>query len=193
MKIIRLITALFFAIMNFSGFAQKYGTEAPTKFGRTLNLGAGIGYYGNNGYGGRPWMTIAANFEIDIARNITLAPFIGFSTYSNRLYWGNNRYPSQYYSYRETNVAMGVKGLYYFDELFHAGIKWDFYAGVSIGFNYRNTTWDYTYYGDQYASNQVSPLYLAGHVGARFHMTERVGIFLDLSSAFSTIGLSFKL
>jgi hypothetical protein len=193
MKKILFISTLFLSVMNFNASAQKYGTETPEKFGRTLNVGAGIGYDGYNGYGGRPWSAISLNYEIDVARNITLAPLIGFSTYSNRYYWGNSHYPYQYYSYRETNIILGVKGLYYFDELFHAGPKWDFYAGASIGFNYHTTTWDYAYYGDQYIVYQSSPLYLAGHIGARFHITQKVGLFLDLSSAFSTFGVSFKL
>ncbi len=190
MKKILCISALFLTLINLNASAQNTDNTSREKFGSTLNLGAGIGYYG---YGGRPLSMITLNCEFDIARNITLAPFIGFSSYSNRYYWGNDKYAYKYYSYRETSVPVGVKGAYYFDELLSAGSKWDFYAAASIGFEFHSISWDNGYYGEQYVVHEASPLYLAGHIGTRYHITQKVGLFLDLSTAFSTFGLSFKL
>ena len=187
------ISTLLIAMVTFSASAQ-YGTGDPEKFGRTLNLGAGFGYY--NGYANSvsPYLTV--NYEIDIARNFTLAPFVGVYTYTNNYYGtdkGNPNYPYRNYGYRQTIVPTGVKCAYYFDELLHANKRWDFYAAASLGFEYVNTTWDSDYYGDKGVAQTVSPVFATAHAGARLHCTQRFGIFLDLSTGFSTFGLSFKL
>ncbi|MGZ4034090.1 MAG: hypothetical protein ACXVPU_07175 [Bacteroidia bacterium] len=164
------------------------------KFGNTLNLGAGIGYYGNVGHP-VPFGTL--NYEFDVARNFTLAPFAGIYTYSNDYYWGDPNKPLgdpsyKTYSYRETVIPLGIKGSYYFDQLFRAGPKWDFYAAASIGFTLTTVTWENDYYGDKkvYQNHSASPLYLNAHVGAEYHMSEKAGIFLDLSTGVSTFGLA---
>ncbi len=186
------IIALFLTLINFNASAQKDGNTTAEQFGNTLNIGVGAGYRGYYGYGGRPWSALILNYEFSIGRNFTLAPFVGISTYSDHYYWGNKYNPYRNYTYRETSLQLGVKGVYYFDELLRAGEKWDFYAGLSIGFETSTTTWDYAYYGDEYVSRTVSPLYISGHIGARYHATQRVGIFLDLSSSYSSLGLSVK-
>ncbi|HEX8515526.1 MAG TPA: hypothetical protein VF868_04950 [Bacteroidia bacterium] len=165
---------------------------AAEKYGNTLNLGAGIGYYG---YVGHPLPVASVNFEFDIARNFTLAPFIGAYTYRNTYYWGQPGKPHydgsyRYYSYRAVAVPVGVKGTYYFDQLFRAGEKWDFYAAGSVGFVFRSVVWDNDYYGDRNVYHNSSPLYLDAHIGAEYHMTQKAGLFLDLSTGVSTIGLA---
>lgn len=198
MKKLLFISALFLGCA-FSASAQ-YGTGAAEKFGRTLNLGAGFGYYG--GYANRVSPVVTLNYEFDIARNFTLAPFVGVYSYTNDYYWGyydnngnpnNPNYPYRNYRYRQTVVPVGVKCAYYFDELFRANDKWDFYAAASLGFSFVHTTWDSDYYGDRAMAQTVSPLFATAHAGARYHFTPRFGAFLDLSTGFSTIGLSFKL
>ncbi|MBK7668242.1 MAG: hypothetical protein IPJ32_13435 [Sphingobacteriaceae bacterium] len=163
---------------------------AYEKYGKTLNLGAGIGYYG---YVGSTLPVGTLNFEFDVARHFTLAPFVGIYSYQRSYYWGNpNKEGSyRYYSYRETAVPLGVKGTYYFDKLFHANAKWDFYASGSVGFVLRSVTWENGYYGDRYAYRGGSPLYLDAHIGAEYHMTQKAGIFLDLSTGVSTFGFAF--
>ncbi len=163
----------------------------PEKFGNTLNLGFGIGYYGYVGHA-LPMGTL--NYEFDVARNFTLAPFIGIYTYQNYYYWGNPNHPKgdpsyREYSYRETAVPVGVKGTYYFDQLFHATEKWDFYAAGSIGFVFRSVVWENDYYGDKKVYQSASPLYLDAHIGAEYHVSQKLGLFLDLSTNVSTFGL----
>ena len=162
------------------------------KYGHTLNLGAGIGYYG---YVGSSIPVVMVNYEFDVAKNFTLAPFIGIYSFQDYYYWGNpnkpNSDPSYHlYSYRETIVPVGVKGTYYFDQLFHANPKWDFYAAASIGFAFRSVVWDVNYYGNNNAYTNVNPLYLTLHVGAEYHLNEKAGLFLDLSTCVSTFGLA---
>ena len=118
------ITAiLFFQISGTNLFAQESRTSE--KYGKTLNLGLGVV---NANYIGHPVLAVHADFEFDVVKNFTLAPSISFYTYGNEYYWGNNNYPYRYYNYRETVIPIGVKGTYYFDQLFKANAKWDFYA-----------------------------------------------------------------
>ena len=165
----------------------------PTeKYGNTLNLGAGIGYYGNVGFF-TPGVML--NYEIDIFKNFTLAPFIGASTFQDSYFWGNPNKPNydpsyRYYSYRETIIPVGVKGTYYFDQLLHVNPKWDLYVATSIGYAFRTVTWENGYNGDVRAYRDVNSLYVAMHIGGEYHLNQRVGLFLDLSTGISTFGLA---
>lgn len=172
------------ALMAASVKSQDGGAE---KFGNTLNVGLGIGYYGY--YYAAP--ALALNYEFDVFRNFTLAPFIGISTYRNYRYWGDVNYPYRDYYYRETVLPVGVKGSYYFDELLKADGKWDFYAALSLGVTFRTIHWENGYYGNRVIRNYSSPLYANLHIGTEYRFSRRAGLFLDLSTGFSTLGLSF--
>jgi hypothetical protein len=86
-------------------------------------------------------------------------------------------------------VTVGVKGTFYFDKLVDANPKWDFYLAGSLGFAFRRVTWEDGYTGNRDLSN--SPLFLDLHVGAEYHINRKVGLFLDLSTGASSIGLDF--
>jgi hypothetical protein len=166
-------------------------TSAQEKYGRTLNLGLGVGgYSGYYGYVNHTMPVLHVDYEFDVAKNFTLAPFVSFYTYSNSYYWGNNNNPYRYYNYRETVVPVGVKGTYYFDELLKANSKWDFYLAGSLGLSIRSSHWDNGYEGDKNYYNGGSALFLDIHIGTEYHFTKRLGGFLDLSSGVSTIGLA---
>ena len=187
MKKITTLTVLLAALISLNVSAQD--NSSSEKYSGTLNLGLGIGYYG---YAGHSLPVFHANYELGVSRNFTLAPFITFYSNSNEYYWGNGNknYPYKYYSYRETVIPIGVKGTYYFDELLKANSKWDFYLAASLGFAIRSVTWDSDYYGDRYAYHSSSGLYIDGHIGTEYHFNNHLGIFLDLSSGVSTIGLA---
>lgn len=178
----RYILTLFAALMISAGI------KAQERFGNTLNAGLGIGYYGY--YYAAP--AINVNYEFDVFRNFTLAPFIGMSTYRNYRYWGDGPYhPYRDYYYRETIIPIGVKGSYYFDELLKANEKWDFYAALSLGVTFRTVHWENGYYGDRVTGSYSSPLYANLHIGTEYHFTSKVGMFLDLSTGMSTLGVGF--
>jgi hypothetical protein len=165
-------------------FAGKMQSQEREKYGNTLNLGAGVGYLGYAPAGN-------INFEIDVFRNFTLAPFVSVYSHRDHRYWGDKDYPYRNYYYRETTVPIGVKSSYYFDELFRAGDRWDFYVGTSLGFAYRTTTWENGYNGDRVVNTSASPLYANMHIGSECHLTQTVGIYLDLSTGMSTFGFGF--
>ena len=182
---------LFLSICSINISAQE--VILTEKYGKTLNLGLGIGgYSGYYGYVGHTMPVLHADYEFDVAKNFTLAPFVSFYSYSNKYYWGDkhNNYPYKYYYYRETVIPIGVKGAYYFDQLFKANSKWDFYAAGSLGFAIVNSSWDNDYYGDRNYYHNPSPLFFDIHIGTEYHFNKRLGAFLDLSSGVSTIGLA---
>ncbi len=165
-----------FMLFNFNTYAQE-------KYGRTLNLGLGVGgYSGYYGYVGHSVPVFSINYEFDVARNFTLAPFVSFYTYS--------AYHASYY-YHETVIPIGVKGTYYFDELLNANSKWDFYLAGSLGFAIVDSRWDNGYTGDTKYFHNGNGLFLDLHIGAEYRFNPKLGAFLDLSSGVSTLGLAF--
>jgi hypothetical protein len=146
--------------------------------GRTLNLGLGVGgYAGYYGYVGHSLPVFNINYEFDVAENFTLAPFATFYSYQET-------------HYRETVIPLGVKGTYYFDQILVARQNWDFYLAGSLGFSVAKTVWDDGYSEDT-SYRHGNPLFLDLHIGAEYHLSRKVGLFLDLSTGVSTIGLAF--
>jgi hypothetical protein len=163
-----------------------HNANAQEHYGNTLNLGVGIGgYSGYYGYVDRSLPVLHIDYEFGVAKNFTLAPFLNFYTFTNDYYYRND-----YYTYRETVMPVGVKGTYYFDDLLGAGPKWDFYLAGSLGFAIVNESWQNGYTGDRNYYGSPSPLFLDLHIGTEYHFNHRMGIFLDLSTGVSTIGLS---
>lgn len=188
MKNILYTTLLLLSLTGAELAAQN--TPVRESFGNTLNIGAGAGYYG---YVGQAMPVLHANFEFAVVPNFTLAPFITVYSYRKHEYWGNPNHPYQNYYYRQTVIPIGVKGTYYFDQLLGAPKRWDFYGAGSLGFAIRSTTWEKGYYGETTVSHGTSGLYLDAHIGTEFHASQKVGLFLDLSSGLSTFGLAFHI
>jgi hypothetical protein len=163
---------------------------ATEKYGNTLNMGLGVGYYGYVGYA---MPVVHANYEFDVMKNLTLAPFITCYSYQSHYYWGNPKYPYRDYYYRQTVIPVGVKGTYYFDQILRANPKWDFYLAGSLGIAIRKTTWESDYYGETTMQNHTTGLYLDAHIGTEYHLGHTAGLFLDLSTGISTFGLALHL
>jgi len=179
MKKITFTILLALLISGAGAFAQK--SYSSGGHGHTLNLGLGVGgYYGYYNHVGHSLPVININYEFDVAKNFTLAPFVSIYSYRN---------DKDYY--RETILPIGVKGTYYLDDAFRAGPAWDFYIAGSLGFALRHATWDDGHNGETYYQD-VSPLILDFHLGAEYHISNSVGLFLDLSTGVSTLGLSFR-
>ena len=179
---------LFFTMLSNHLFCQE--VVVSEKYGKTLNSGAGIGYYG---YLGQIVPFATANFEFDVAKNFTLAPFIGIYAYQRSYYWGDNFNSNRYYTCKTIVLPVGVKGAYYFDQLLHLNSKWDIYVATSIGFAFRKSIWDNGYYGNRNIEKSESPIYLGIHTGVEYYLNNKTGLFLDLSTGVSTFGLAIHL
>jgi hypothetical protein len=184
MKISITSIILLLCLISISGYSQE-------KYGNTFNIGLGVGgYAGYYKYSGKSLPIIHFDYEFDVAKNFTLAPFISVSSFSNSYYWGNNNTPHRFYNYRQVVIPIGAKGTYYFDDLLNAGSEWDFYAAGSLGLALIKSRWDDGYGGDRNVFNSGNSLFLNLHIGVEYHLNDRLGVFLDLSSGVSTIGLA---
>lgn len=114
---------------------------------------------------------IGVNYEIPVHRDITIAPGVGTSL---DLDWLN----------------LGVKGNYYFDNLFGiTSAAWDVYAGPNVG---------YTIDMRDNKGHHDSDLNFGLQVGGRWFWNDKWGVYAELSggnvSGFSPgIGLTVKL
>jgi hypothetical protein len=152
-----------------------------------LNLGFGVGgHSGYSRYAAHPVPVFSLNYEFNVVRNFTLAPFVSAYTYADSYYWSNDNY-----TYCETVIPVGLKGSYYFDELLDANSKWDFYAAASAGFAIVSSRWEAGYGGDKNYFARGRAVFVDLHAGAQFNFSRKAGVYLDLSSGISTIGLAF--
>ncbi len=163
--------ALLFSVNGYAQTADKSASATGEQFGNALNLGLGLGYGYLDGPG------IIVNYELGVAKNFTLAPFIGFETYNG-------------VHYTHSIIPIGVKGTYYFDELLKAPSEWDFYAAASLGYSINSITYDHAYVG---SGVDERGLFLLLHIGAEYHVSNKVGIYLDLGSGLSSIGVALHM
>jgi len=164
--------------------------KAQEQYGNTLNIGVGVGgYSGYYRYTGRTVPVFHLDYEFDVAKNFTLAPFISIHSHTRTHYWGNPNHGFYNYQYRETAIPIGMKGFLYMDSWFDAGEKWDFYLGGSIGVVAVFGRWDSGYNGDRNVY-RAPWLFLDVHAGVEYHINDRVGVYLDLSTGVSTFGLA---
>jgi hypothetical protein len=159
--------------------------NAQEKYGKTANLGGGLSY---SRYAPLPIPALNFNFEFDIAPNTTLGPFASILHYTDPGYFYNGKK----YKYSNTVIPVGVKSYYYFDGLFNWDKRFDVYAGLAVGFNIAFGRWENGYNGPVYSPN-YSPFYGELHAGAEYHFRENIGVYVDLSTGLSTVGLAFHL
>lgn len=184
-------------ICSLSGNLVAQETVKSVKsFGNTFNVGIGVGGYGGSyggyyGYLGRNIPVLHFDYEFNVARDFTLAPFINYSSSTREYYWGNNQHPYRYYTYHETVIPIGLKGTYYLNRVLKTPPKLDVYLAGSLGFAIVNSRWDSDYYGDRQYYNDPNPLFLNIHLGGEYHVNRKIGIYLDLSTGVSTLGVAF--
>jgi len=173
LKMAAVAATVLFSTAGYAQTTDKSASATGETFGNTLNLGLGLGY---GGIGGGPGLLF--KYEFGLAKNFTLAPFIGFRSYDGGYY-------------THTLVPIGAKGTYYFDELLKAPAEWDFYLAASLGYSVNSISYRSSYVGPQNIDNTY--LFLTGHIGAEYHVSKKVGIFLDLGSGLSTIGVALHM
>ena len=191
----RFITQIIFVFLVILGSnlpaRSQNNTQQPSvyyeQFGNTLNLGVGMGYFSYIGYA---VTAFHADYELNVSRNFTLAPFIDIFTISDQIYWGNNQNSYRYYHYREMAFPIGIKGTYYLDRFLNLNRNWDLYLGASLGVTIRTFSWQDGDNAQSSINEGSGPLFLELHAGGEYHATRRLGIFVDLSTRISTIGLS---
>lgn len=181
MKKVIIILLFFLAILNLNSSAQRIYLPETESHGNTLNLGAGYGgYSGYSSHAGLVLPVYTINYEFAVLNDVTLAPFATLFSYRNE---------KEHYS--ETIIPMGVKGTLYLDQLLKGRSRWDLYFSGSIGYSLINSSWDEGFSGET-AYSDVTPLFLDLNIGTEYHINNRIGIFLELSTGVCTAGLSFR-
>jgi|TARA_R110000737_G_scaffold21837_2_gene40378 hypothetical protein len=158
---------------------------AQEKYGKTLNFGGGLSY---SRYAPLPIPALNLNYEFDIAPNTTLGPYLSILHHND---YGYN-YLGKKYKYSNTIVPVGVKSYYYFDGLFNWDKRFDVYAGLAVGFNIAFGRWENGYNGPVY-NPTYNPFYAQLHAGGEYHFKDNLGVYVDLSTGLSTVGLAFHL
>lgn len=153
----------------------KATTSADHK-AKYLNVGVGLAaYYG----GGFP---LGFSLEGDVKNNISVGGSVDYFRY--------NYYSAGHYTF----VYAGARASYHLDELLDIqDKKFDPYVGASLGFRYAGYN---DAYGNAYDYNggYNSGLFLGAHVGARYLIGPKVGVFAEVGYGVSAlkVGLSAK-
>ena len=170
------ITCLVSFIVFFSNHSNAQQNTVYEKYGKTINIGIGSGI-GNYGYAFYKTPAVHLDYEIDIIPTLTLAPFVLLYQFRNNVY-------------HESVIPVGLKATCYFDQIVKAHARWDFYLAGSLGYAIRKTVWENGFTPDPNTSYGPGALYLVLSIGTEYHITKKLGAYIDLSNGISTIGLS---
>ena len=148
-------------------------SQSPLPVGKTqLNLGVGLSEWGVPFYIG---------IDYSVHKDITIGGEFSYRSYREN--WKN-------VYYHHNIMGFSGNGNYHFNSLLKIPQKWDFYAGLNLGFYV--WTSDADYYG-----NHSSGLGLGAQIGGRYYISNKVGLNLEFGggNAFSggKFGLSIKL
>lgn len=171
MKITRKLTiAIALAVLG----ALPASAQTYKKGGKLVNAGLGIG----GGFG----IPIGVSYEHGFTDRISGGAYLGYAGKSESLGdWGKWKY---------TYVLAAARASYHFkvnDE------KFDPYLGAILGYNIASVKWK----GEEAApaSSSAGEVIFGGHIGARYWLAEKVGIFGELGYGVGVLnlGVAFKL
>lgn len=159
-----------FTLLMFSCFAF---SQSPLPIGKTqLNLGVGLSGWGVPFYIG---------LDYSVHKDITLGGEFSYRSYKEN-------WKDQYYHHNI--MGFSGNGNYHFNSLLNIPQKWDFYAGLNLGFYVWSSP-------DIYIGDHKSGLGLGGQIGGRYYLSDKVGLNLEFGggNAFSggKFGVSIKL
>ena len=138
-----------------------------------FNIGVGLSNYGTPVYLG---------IDYGALKDLSIGGELSFRSYDER--WGQNYY-------RRSITGLAANANYHFNSILLLPSKFDFYAGLNLGF-YNWSSPDAGYDG-----GHSSGLGLGAQVGGRYYFTRKFGLNLEFGggNAFSggKVGLTFKL
>ncbi|MFV0344974.1 MAG: outer membrane beta-barrel protein [Bacteroidales bacterium] len=171
------LLVLVFVLVGAMGYAQ-----APIDQGE-VQLNAGFGFSN----GGLP---IYAGAEFGIGNNISLGGLLSYRGDKDSYSVAGTGYS---WKYRYTTIA--AFGNYHFNELLNIPSKFDFYAGVSLGYTIFKAKYDGS--GSvSYAGSEGSGFYFSGQVGGRYFFTDRFAVNLEFGGgnyiSGGKLGITYK-
>ena len=147
-----------------SGFSQ--GSLA--KGGKQLNAGLGFSNFGTPVYVG---------LDFGVHESITIGPKISYRSY-NYNFAGTK--------YNQSLTVLSFNGNYHFNKVLKIDAKWDFYAGLTVGYY----LWASADFG-----GQASGIGFDGQIGGRYFFSDKFGINLEFGGGTGTggnIGITYK-
>jgi hypothetical protein len=176
-KVLSVLLALLF-ISSMTSYAQGFRNDS-----KTLNAGIGFGFSGITGSATLP--PISVGYQVGITSKISVGGIVGYTGSKDSFNSGANSYEWKY-SY----ILIGARGEYHFME---PSEKWDLYAGLTLGYDLVSVTAPSGTFNDYSAAG--SALFLGGHVGARYAVSNTWGGFGELGYGigYLTVGAYFKL
>jgi outer membrane immunogenic protein len=135
-----------------SGFAF---SQSPLPVGKAqLNLGLGLSAWG---------VPIYAGIDYGIHKDITIGGEFAYRSYSENF---------RDISYSHNIISILANGNYHFNTVLNIPDKWDFYAGLNLGF------YDWSSPGG-YTGSHSSGLGLGAQIGGRYYLSNKVGLNLE--------------
>lgn len=193
------LAALCAILFSLSASAQSY-----KKGQLDLNLGLGLGDNLVEGPGITIVPPISASLEYGITDDISLGGYMGFAGSVSRYYgseWcnnGNGNGVNYNYtdSYTWTYFLIGARGAYHFGRFIKVD-KLDVYAGLLLGNDFAHESYSTTSpCSDHVRYNDVpyGGFFWSIYGGARYHFTNRFGVFGELGYGVSYLnaGVTFK-
>lgn len=158
------------ALMFISGTAF---SQSPLPVGKTqLNLGVGLSQWG---------VPLYIGIDYSVQKDITIGGEFSYSSYREDYHNVN---------YRHNIMGFSGNGNYHFNSVFNIPQKWDFYAGLNLGFYVWTSPSDYH-------GSHSSGLGIGAQIGGRYYISNKLGLNLEFGggNAFSggKFGISLKL
>jgi hypothetical protein len=143
--------------------------QNPLPVGKSqLNFGVGLSGWG---------IPVYVGLDYGVHRDITVGGEFSYRSY--REYWRND-----YYSHNI--VGLSANGNYHFNTILDIPEKWDFYAGLNLGFYVWSSP---AYYGGSHSSG----LGLGGQIGGRYNVSRKLGLNLEFGGGNAFTGGKFGL
>lgn len=163
----KLLWTIVILILSIAVFAQSPVDKGQMQF----NAGIGLSSWG---------IPVYLGLDYGVHPDITVGGELTFRSYHEK--WEG-------YRYNHSVVGIAGNGNYHFNRILNIPSKWDFYAGLNLGFYIFNSPSDYP-------GSHTSGLDLGGQVGGRYYFSEKFGINLEFGggNAFKggKLGISLK-
>jgi hypothetical protein len=204
-KLIKTISMAGMLCMASVAVAQTSNTDAFGQGSNIINAGVGIGgdyTYISSGYTSTP--NIVLSYDNGTFGNVgpgTISLGAIFS-YKGVSYDYTDPFTGYYYDQSWTYYILGVRSAYHWN--FTSSSKFDPYAGLMLGYydvSFKTSSSD-PYYNNPgnphyyyYSNNYNSYLALSLYIGARYYLSNRVGLWLELGFGYTDLafGVAFKL
>jgi len=160
-------------LLSFLLFTSLIFAQSPISKGeKQLNAGVGLSSLGVPLYFG---------LDYGVHPDITIGGELSYRSFSDK--YSN-------INYDHSVIGISGNGNYHFNRILEIPKKWDFYAGLNLGFYIWSSPSNYT-------GSHSSGLGLGGQIGGRYFFSDKIGLNLEFGggNAFSggKLGLTFKL